>query len=81
MELPEILSEKKINEYGYGWMQNYDYEIKEILTAQRDDTVKKRDKQWVEYLKERWNGIEYVGYKIIAIPDDDWQALQQLGER
>jgi len=31
-----LLTDKKVKKHGYGWMQNYDYEINELLKAQVD---------------------------------------------
>lgn len=40
-----ILKPKKIKELGWDWMLNYDYELKDVLTAQAEISFKAGYKQ------------------------------------
>ena len=37
---PPLLSDEAIKKLGWGWMLNYDYELKDVLQAQRDSDIK-----------------------------------------
>ena len=37
---PPLLSDEETKELGWGWMLNYDYELRDILQAQREGDIK-----------------------------------------
>ncbi len=54
--------------------------VEERLEAQRDDACRKRDKQWIEWIKEHasFHSDEHLSY--LRLSWKDWQTLQNLAE-
>ena len=41
---PPLLSDEEIKKLGWGWMLNYDYELRDILQAQREADIQHYEK-------------------------------------
>ena len=74
IELP-ILNDEEIKELGWGWMLNYDYELKDILQAQQ--------KEMLRWFVE-WGNENCPHSAIIIEPrmycELCWLELKQLAE-